>query len=516
MIVMCPGESPPDIDQPFFKTNYYKHFIYLYASRKIKHLMQKTTGIFSSSDYFQTLFDNAVQNAILLMDKEGTIITINPAFTKNFGYEPKDIVGESAAILFTKEDQKKGLPKKELVSVLTYGQASDNNYLVSKDKAITWVSGESVLVENDEGRISIVKIIQSIHQQKVSEISLQRLNEFNETILGSIEDVVIVLDENMNIVKANGAFSKLFKNEPGVQRMNFADLIRPYDVFEDVQNNIKNAISSRKGFSNISIEIETSSGEKRVFDVSCSLMQHIAWQNNLLLVIHDITVHKQVEREREDVIGFVAHELRNPLANLVLCNEIMGEAIKENNREEITDMLQRSKNNVARLNKMIAELYDATRMNSGNLKLDISVFNFEDMIKEAIETVEVLQPSYNIVVKGEGNIEVTGDRYRLIQVVTNYLGNGIKYSNGKTDVILTMSHDDKTVTVSVKDEGLGISPKQLPYIFERFFRAEKTKNLEGIGLGLYLCRQIIHEHSGRVWVESEEGKGSTFYFSIPR
>lgn len=78
-----------------------------------------------------------------------------------------------------------------------------------------------------------------------------------------------------------------------------------------------------------------------------------------------------------------------------------------------------------------------------------------------------------------------------------------------------MQHDDKSITVSVKDKGLGISKDQLPYIFNRFFRAEKTKNLEGVGLGLYLCRQIIKAHDGSVWAESEESKGSTFYFSIP-
>jgi len=410
----------------------------------------------------------------------------------------------------------KGMPEKELNTVLANGQASDNNYLVSKDKTITWVSGESILVKNAEGEIRILKIIQNIHQQKITETSLQRLNEFNENILSSIEDVVIVLDDDMNVIKANRAFSKIFKyNKEDAGVMNFSQLIRPYDMFEEVKSNIQNAISTKKGFSNIPIEMATTSGEKRVFDVSCSSFQRTDLGNHVLLVIHDITVHKQVEREREDVIGFVAHELRNPLANLVLCNEIMSEAIKENNREEINDILQRNKNNVSRLNKMIAELYDATRVNSGNFKLDISTFNFGDMIREAIDTVEVLQPSYNIVVKGDGDITVKGDRYRLIQVVTNYLSNGIKYSNGNTDVVLTMSHDNKAVTVSVKDEGLGISPKQLPYIFERFFRAEKTKNLEGIGLGLYLCRQIVYAHNGKVWAESEEGKGSTFYFSIP-
>lgn len=81
--------------------------------------------------------------------------------------------------------------------------------------------------------------------------------------------------------------------------------------------------------------------------------------------------------------------------------------------------------------------------------------------------------------------------------------------------MLSVFHDETTVTVSVKDEGLGIPENQLPYIFNRFFRTEKTRNLEGIGLGLYLCRQIIHAHNGKVWVESEEGKGSVFYFSIP-
>ncbi len=470
----------------------------------------------SSFNLFEVLFNKTVQNCVLLMDESGTIITVNDAFTNCFGYKPHEIIGKKTAALFTEEDQKKGLPQKELDAVLTNGQGSDNNYLVSKDKTITWVMGESVLVKNHESKITILKIIQNIHQQKTSEQSIERLNEFNETILSSIEDVVIVLDDNMNVIKANRAFSTLFNyNQSHVSIINFSDLIRPYDVYDDLQNSLEKAISKKKGFSNIPVEIQITNGEKRIFDVSCSLMQHLNEDVNLLLVIHDITVHKLAEREREDLIGFVAHELRNPLANLVLCNNVMGEAIKENNQEEITDMLQRSKNNVLRLNKMIADLYETAKVSSGNLKLEVSAFNFKEMVEEAIDTVKGLQPSYNIIVKGNGDVQVHGDRYRLIQVVTNYLSNGIKYSNGNTDVILTVYHDNKTITLSVQDEGLGISKNQLPYIFERFFRAEKTKNLEGIGLGLYLCRQIIHAHHGHVWAESDEGKGSSFYFSIP-
>ena len=168
-----------------------------------------------------------------------------------------------------------------------------------------------------------------------------------------------------------------------------------------------------------------------------------------------------------------------------------------------------------RLNKMIGELYDATKLNSGNFELEKTWFDFEDMIEEALDTLEVLHPDYSIIVEGECSSPVYGDRYRLIQVVTNFLSNGIKYSNNKTQVVIRLREENGLVTVAVKDEGLGIPAKQLPYVFDRFFRAEKTRNMEGIGLGLYLCSKIINAHDGKIWAESEEGKGSVFYFSIP-
>ncbi len=342
-----------------------------------------------------------------------------------------------------------------------------------------------------------------------------RLNDFNERILSSIEDVVIVLDETKQIIKYNNAFIHLFKyGVPELTNLNFGDLIKRYDDNDELQKFLDNAINTKSGFSNKQIEIDTPAGETRIFDVSCTPIQDPAF-SHVLLIIHDITIYKQLEREREDVMGFVAHELRNPLSNVILCNELMSEALKDDNFALIADTLERSKNNVARLQRLIAELYDATKVNSGYLQMELSVFNFSEIIKEAIDTVEVLQPAYHINVIGDGNVKVYGDRYRLIQVITNYLSNGIKYSNGQTEVTIAIEHDENTLTVSVKDEGLGISKEQIPYVFERFFRVEKTRDIEGIGLGLYLCRHIIQAHHGHVWVESKEGKGSTFYFSLP-
>jgi PAS domain S-box-containing protein len=470
----------------------------------------------TSYSYFESIFDNSQQNCVLLMDIDGKIIKINPAFTNSFGYTQEELSGINASILYTHEDLEKGLFENELSKVKNTGQSTDNNYLVNKDKSLTWVSGESLLAKNDEGDLQIIKLIQNIHVRKVTEIALRNLNDFNESILSSIEDVVVVLDEHLNLIKANNAFLKLFKvHTQNVDNLNIGALIKPYDANKYLIIAIKNTIKTRKSFYNKQIEMNTLSGQSRIFDVSCKPLPN-APANGVLLIVHDITIHKQLEREREDIMGFVAHELRNPLSNVILCNEIMSEALASNELDVLKNMLDRTKNNVNRLQKMITELYEATIINSGYLKLDLSTFYIGEMIREAVITIETVQPSFQIIVNDFTDFEITADRHRLIQVITNFLSNGIKYSNGKTDIIINVSHEDDLVTVSVKDEGFGIPKNQIPFLFERFFRVQKTRNIEGIGLGLYLCQQIILAHKGAIWAESEEGKGSTFYFTIPK
>jgi PAS domain S-box-containing protein len=469
----------------------------------------------SPVNYFETLFRNGRENNVLIMNGKGIVIAISPSFTTHFGYTEQDIIGMDASILFTEEDREKNLPQRELEAVLGTGYSSDNNYLVNVNRRQRWVSGESLLLQNENGEDLIIKIIQDIHEKKILENEIRASNQFNESILESIRDPIFVLNEQQEVIKTNDAYNILFKTRvvPNAP-LNFEAAISPFDRSGLLTKTVTEAIQTRKEFSGFEVEMFTANLDKKVFESSNSFVYNQGTEV-MLVFMHDVTVSKQIEREREDVIGFIGHELRNPLANVVLCNEIMAEAIKKNNMEEVKDMLQRSKNNVMRLNKMITELYDLTKANAGNMKLQVSSFQFGEVIKEAIDMVHALQPAYNIIVEGQTGEAVEADKYRLVQVIVNYLSNGIKYSNGKTDVTIHVKREDEHIIVAVKDEGLGISKENLPYIFEKFFRAEKTKGMEGIGLGLYLCRQIINAHSGMVWAESEEGKGSVFFFSIP-
>ncbi len=468
---------------------------------------------YATFDYFEALYEKTKENTVIIMETDGTIAAVNSAFTERFGYEEDDIIGKNSKILFTEEDRQKGLPKLELDKVQQTGQSNDNNYLVNKNKEKTWVSGESVLVKNKNGKKIILKVVQDIQKQKTSENSISALNSFNENILQSIKDVVLVLDADMNIVKANEAYKQLCdKND--IEKRNVSDFLGTTDSESHLYNILQEAIKSQTGFTNREAEIEVANGNKRIFEVTCTMLEN-SNNENILLVMHDITIYKELGREREDIIGFITHELRNPLSNLMLSNDLMKDAANGNELSLLQEMIGRSEKSVQRMNKMITGLYEATKVHSGHLPLDLSKFNFDSMVKEAIETIQGLNPDFNIIKEGDGDFDVVADRFRIIQVITNFLSNAIKYSNGNNEVKVLIDHGDKSVTVSVEDHGLGIPKDHLPYVFERFFRIEKTRQIEGIGLGLYLCRQIIRSHKGHVGVESEENKGSVFYFTIP-
>jgi PAS domain S-box-containing protein len=468
---------------------------------------------YDNLDYFHALFRNTQENSVLLIQPDGIIAAVNTAFSGNFGYTNQDIVGKHSNILFTEEDQKKGLPEAEIKKTLKTGQSNDNNYLVNKNGEKIWVSGESILMKNEEGQKMILKIIQNIHKQKSSEISVRELNAFNENILESISDIVVVLDEELNIIKANKAYLLLCNNNEEAKK-NMSWFLNHEGPDQALYNTFKKLLKLERGFTKKEAEIETPDRSKKIFEISCQILQ-IGDKKNILLVMHDVTVYKELQTEREDIIGFITHELRNPLSNLMLSNDLMKDAANNNEISFLKEMLDRSEKNVQRMDTMISSLYESSKVHSGYFPLDISEFHFGGMVNEAIETIGALHPTFKIIKEGDDNFYISADRTRIIQVITNFLSNAIKYSNGADEVKLIISRDPKSVTVSVKDKGLGISKDHLPYVFERFFRTEKARKIEGIGLGLYLCRQIIRSHHGTVGAESEENKGSTFYFTIP-
>jgi len=398
---------------------------------------------FSSLDYYRTLFDNPKTNSVLLIDPNGTILEANRAFLMSFGYESADLVGQNFSMLFSENDQKKDLPTRELNTVLDEGQSFDNNYLVNKNQNLTWVSGESLLITNDQHQKCILKIIQNIHTQKESEFSIMRLNNFNENILGSIEDAVIVLDADLRILKANRSFTQIFNfSDQQVSKIDFRDFIRSFDINSELYNVIIGIVQAKLTISKIQLDLDSAGSEKRTFDVSCSKLDEQGEQTRILLIFHDITAQKQIEKQREDILNFVAHEFRNPLTNVLLNIELVEQMLKEKELDEYKDFIARAKNNGQRLKKLINELYKSTKLISGNFDPECTLFDFEEMIQEAIISARQIYPHYNIIKNGNTGTTLFADRDKLLQVVTNYLTNAIKYSDGNINVEVETSLEE--------------------------------------------------------------------------
>src|SRR5690606_2516304 len=170
-----------------------------------------------------------------------------------------------------------------------------------------------------------------------------------------------------------------------------------------------------------------------------------------------------------------------------------------------------------RINALIAELLDISKIEADKLSFHFETFEMNEMILDVVETFHFSSQTHTVFVNNiHGDYMVKADRQRMEQVVINLITNAIKYSPDAHQVHVVLESSPEEVTVQVIDEGMGMTRDQQAKVFTRFYQVEGTSKMTGLGLGLYLSKEIIERHGGRVGVNSRLGKGSTFYFSVPR
>ncbi|MDQ2719917.1 MAG: ATP-binding protein [Bacteroidota bacterium] len=243
----------------------------------------------------------------------------------------------------------------------------------------------------------------------------------------------------------------------------------------------------------------------------------------------DIQDQKNKEHAKDEFIAIASHEMKTPLTTAKAYIQLLqqnlsketfpgrpGGPFEEKTNVENLLFAQKANESIDRLNSLIAELLDVSKILNGKLPLKITEFNFNEMIDAAVDGVKYTSPRHEIIKSGEINEPITGDRERLQQVVINLLSNAVKYSPMSDKVFINVAKKNGEIKVSVKDNGIGILKENFEKIFERYFREEdRAVHFQGLGIGLSICAEIIRRHDGKIWVESEPGKGSTFYFTIP-
>ncbi|ASU35624.1 PAS domain-containing sensor histidine kinase [Mucilaginibacter xinganensis] len=230
----------------------------------------------------------------------------------------------------------------------------------------------------------------------------------------------------------------------------------------------------------------------------------------------DIEDQKREMDRKDEFIGIASHELKTPLTSLKGYLQLISSYKRDELPAAVKQYIEKANISINKLQRLINDLLDVSKIQAGKLEYAFSKVNLTELIQACVENAAHIHPESNFIVRDGHNYTVQGNSERLEQVLMNLINNAVKYSPQNKDVIIQTSTDNDNVRVTITDFGIGLSAAQIDRIFERFYRVEDKKYMtSGLGMGLYISAEIIDYHNGQIGVQSEQGKGSTFYFELP-
>jgi two-component system phosphate regulon sensor histidine kinase PhoR len=355
-----------------------------------------------------------------------------------------------------------------------------------------------------------------------------------QAILYSISDAVLVTDTFDELVLANESAARTFDFELSkISRTPIEQVIRDERMVALIREMRQSGSTSGRriiehsiragaaGAAGVGAAGAGAAGSARAFKITLSCVQD---QNNdaagVVAVLHDMTKEKEVAEMKNDFVSSVSHELRTPLASIKAYVEMLidGEADDEKTKREFYEVIQNEAN---RLSRLIDNILNISRIESGLVKINKQPQSLMVILKEALEVIAPQAKLKNITLDEKltpAIYQTTADKDMLYQAVLNLLSNSVKYTpeNGTITVQTVVDETKRKVTTRISDTGVGIPPKDLPFVFDKFYRSEANNRMaKGTGLGLSLVKHIIETvHHGRIFVESHVGKGSTFGFEL--
>lgn len=500
------------------------------------------------------------EDAIISKDLTSRILTWNPAAERMFGYSESEMVGQLIHILIP-DDRKQ--EEELIISSLKRGERVEHfeTIRVTKTGKKLHISLTISPIKNAEGKIiGASKIARDITQQKLIEERLKILNDLSTAINSKLDvDIILQLVTDACTKAVGAAFGAFFYNkidEKGASYMLYAlsgadrsqfdkfgmprntkvfdptfqgtEIVRSDNIQKD-QRYGHNAphYGMPKGHlpvvSYLAVPVKSQNGvvlgglffghpkeamfssEHESLAVAIASQAAIALENAKLL--QEVNF---LNKRKDEFIGFASHELRTPLATLKGFMEIA-----EEGGMPVELMFPKVKKQVERLEGIISDLLDISRIQAGKLELVFKRTSLLSLLKDSIDMVDISNHHLEIRYPAE-DINVCVDSQKISQVIVNIISNAVKYSDKNTSIYLKAESMGDQVEIRVTDEGRGIAEEDLKRIFEQYYRAKSTpRDTTGIGLGLFISKVIIEAHAGRIWAESELGKGTTFTIQFP-
>ncbi|MBA7479181.1 Sensor histidine kinase RcsC [subsurface metagenome] len=508
--------------------------------KKIENELQE------SQKFSSTLLQNS-PNAVLVLDPDASVRYVNPAFEKLTGFTLAEVLGVKAPHPWWPEEQREEIGA-ALKKAMAMGGKRGERIFQKKDGERFWVALSSTDVKSQGKQLYFLLNMLDITDSKRMQKVLRENEEKLERMFDSVNDGIVVVGLDGIILKVNESAVRMhgFASQYEMVGKNGLDLAAPAEHKKMIKN-MSRVVKEGK-ISGLEYTLVRADGAEFPAELSTSALQDASGKVfGRITIARDITRRKQaaealkqnmeelqvaykklkeLDQLKDSFLSTVSHELRTPLTSIKSFSEILlsYDEDRETQKEFLTIISEESD----RLTRLINDFLDLSKIESGRMQWETVEISVAEVIKTAINATQALAAKTNLKVKvtvSPNLPTVTSDKDRLVQVVTNLLSNAIKFTpeGGNIEVKAQTLEVGKTrkkadmVMVSVTDSGIGIAPKDHKSVFEKFKQVGDTltDKPKGTGLGLPICKEIIEHYGGKIWVESELGKGSTFFFSLP-
>ncbi len=359
-----------------------------------------------------------------------------------------------------------------------------------------------------QGRIATeMEGFQRRQQQTAIEAKAQQQVLFNSMLEG-----LLLLDRNRKIYLANRAFKSLFGLQVELRGKTVLEALRVHEL-----DDLVNQVEAEGQVLNYELKLPDLS--ERWLQVNAAAISNSTGEREgTILVFHDLTRLKQLERTREEFVANVSHELRTPLSLIKGYVETLLDGAR-NNPEVAQRFLKIIERNTQRLDLLIQDLLTISALESERITLSLQPTSLRPLADKIFADLHARAENKHIELVNElPDLKALADANRLDQVLANLVDNAIKYGRVQGKVIVGGKEvDGRKIEIYVSDDGPGIPPEALDRVFERFYRVDKARSRDqgGTGLGLSIVKHIVQAHGGKVWVESDFGKGATLFFTLP-
>ncbi len=484
--------------------------------------------------HFQDLFDHS-SDLIHFLDIDGNIITVNPSWLNTLGYTLDEVRGHSIYEFMMPAFREQY--RQYRTEVVRMRRTDDISYsMQTRTGAEVMLEGQIGCVYQEEAPLYTRGVFRNNTQKQEAAIAIARNERWLATIISGAPSAVVIINELQTVLEWNPKAEAIFGfPAAAVIGRPLADVIIPENYREAHARGMAHFLATGEGpVLNKTIEITALHQKGHTFPINLSI-SNVKTATGWIFIafIADISSYKQLQEEvirreaqllqstlmnekQDEFLSMASHELKTPLTSLKAYLQLMENVAAENGKLSPAILLPKALAAAAKLEKLIADLLDVSKIKADRMEYNPVAFDVGNLLQECIEDIQQTTVSHRLHIVETLQQPCLADRLRVEQVIVNLLTNAIKYSPGAAEVQAGIRLQKNEVLVYVRDFGIGIAQENLQNLFQLFYRAENaTARFQGLGIGLFLSKEIVERQHGRIWAESSEEKGSCFYFTLP-